>query len=761
MTNDQQMAYLKQKGRVRYCEPEMMLQLPQAPMVKIYVMGPPRNEKLLGQMTCKREQYALDEATAFGAAACTATGLLALDDRELFARSCPFTGEKSTIPVGKVEESPWFATFFKPYLTDKAWQRLGADWLGTAEQLALLRDTWMNNTSLVLAIELPGSASRPVLLFVGDAQYGNWISWQTLTFPDGATGVDLLRRTVLYKVGHHGSENATLREKGLELMDHANLVALLPVDSTWANEKKHWEHPADALEERLRTVTQGRLLRSDHLPPANLSPQFAHAVSYEGDLWVQYAIAGTDGGAGSAPPAASPAPSASLAATPFAATRLFDAHCHLFNLPYALRETLNIGWDAIRHQYKRAGEEGDLGLAPLAPESSLRDKLRALVAIFKAATDSCEGNFRTENEAWRKSMLAPQHFSLMPLMMDIYYIFLTEQQPVDHFHLARPAMDEVTAFTSFAREFVAELTEQSLAAAGDLAMDAAALRDIVNQCIAEVQAEASGLSLLPARPRIDFAGMPVSWGYREHMEDLLKLQQQMPTRIFPFIAIDPRRPNVLRFLLHGKTDDKPIISKRGPFYGVKVYPPLGYCPYDPKLMEVYAWCVEHDIPVTAHCQWFSFDKAFFKLAERPNNTTFWAHPRHWRPVLKAYPDLRLNLAHFGGNKQVLAYAGVYFPEREPADDGSWTKEIIWLIERYDNVYTDIGAGYADGMTEAIDNILQRHPKVADHLMFGTDYVICMMNLEPGGLQGQLDQYFTRYAHLPSRLLYENAAQFIG
>jgi hypothetical protein len=29
---------------------------------------------------------------------------------------------------------------------------------------------------------------------------------------------DLLERTVLYKVGHHASHNATLRQKGLELM---------------------------------------------------------------------------------------------------------------------------------------------------------------------------------------------------------------------------------------------------------------------------------------------------------------------------------------------------------------------------------------------------------------------------------------------------------------------------------------------------------------------------------------------------------------
>ena len=62
-----------------------------------------------------------------------------------------------------------------------------------------------------------------MLLFPADAQIGNWLSWQSLppgTAADDAwiTADDLLARTVLYKVGHHGSHNATLKERGLELM---------------------------------------------------------------------------------------------------------------------------------------------------------------------------------------------------------------------------------------------------------------------------------------------------------------------------------------------------------------------------------------------------------------------------------------------------------------------------------------------------------------------------------------------------------------
>jgi hypothetical protein len=43
------------------------------------------------------------------------------------------------------------------------------------------------------------------------------------------TGPDLLKRAIFYKVGHHGSHNATLKEKGLEEMERLR-VAMIPVD---------------------------------------------------------------------------------------------------------------------------------------------------------------------------------------------------------------------------------------------------------------------------------------------------------------------------------------------------------------------------------------------------------------------------------------------------------------------------------------------------------------------------------------------------
>jgi hypothetical protein len=107
--------------------------------------------------------------------------------------------------------------------------------------LALALQSYTNNTSLVLALELGDIGKGDVLLFAADAQVGNWESWQTWQWPKDApkvTGPDLLKRTIFYKVGHHGSHNATLKDHGLVQMI-ALKAAIIPVDEKEAL-KKHW-----------------------------------------------------------------------------------------------------------------------------------------------------------------------------------------------------------------------------------------------------------------------------------------------------------------------------------------------------------------------------------------------------------------------------------------------------------------------------------------------------------------------------------------
>ena len=166
---------------------------------------------------------------------------------------------------------------------DQSWRRIDNDYMGAAAEFALQLDSATNNTSLVLAIELVDSGK--VLLFAADAQVGNWLSWQDVQWKLDAhttvTGPDLLRRTVFYKVGHHGSHNATLRAKGLELMQSSELVAFVPVNHEMAVKKGWGKMPLKKLISELAERTQGRVVRADeeYKPTTSQGREFQKALA--------------------------------------------------------------------------------------------------------------------------------------------------------------------------------------------------------------------------------------------------------------------------------------------------------------------------------------------------------------------------------------------------------------------------------------------------------------------------------------------------
>lgn len=250
------------------------------PGVRFYVLGPPRKEqaiKVLGghespELYHAARQTSVDLATSarFGA-----SGLPFMEyrnrlepgERQTFERGLPFDPRFRLEETDSDARARCLAAYDDPAA---AWRRIDYDWLTAAGDLALQLDSYTNNTSLVLAIELVDDGR--VLLFPADAQLGNWLSWHSLkwnvTEADGSVrevkAADLLKRTVFYKVGHHASHNATVREQGLELMQRDDLVAMIPVDRKVALKKDPpWQMPAAALYERLLEKTRGRVLRSD------------------------------------------------------------------------------------------------------------------------------------------------------------------------------------------------------------------------------------------------------------------------------------------------------------------------------------------------------------------------------------------------------------------------------------------------------------------------------------------------------------------
>jgi hypothetical protein len=296
------------------------LTIPGVSGVKVYVLGPPRNVADIKTVDRESEMYpeftALNESQAFAAALKGSPANVSAEDELIVRRSCPFD-KRYDLTFRKAKTNPDYKDFFRinygftgnPHHGPE-WRRIDDDWLGPASDLALKINNMTNNTSLVLAFELTESQPHKVLLFVGDAQVGNWLSWQKVEWGTGTEkikGEDLLRRTVLIKVGHHGSRNATLRQKGLEMMDDSKLVAMIPVDQKWANDEMHWEHPAEKLLRRLEEKTKNRLLRTDKIssmPETLKKPEtlqesewqvFLNSVEWDhspDNLWIQYTMEG-------------------------------------------------------------------------------------------------------------------------------------------------------------------------------------------------------------------------------------------------------------------------------------------------------------------------------------------------------------------------------------------------------------------------------------------------------------------------------------
>jgi len=284
-----------------YFKPGELIRRDWLPGVRLYVLGPPVKKAMLKKLEGKVGTETYELAGADGAFALALAEALATEDEpvdpgraERLAATLPFHPSLQWPDEGELVHHPKFGSLFRAYQDKKlSWRRIDQDWLLSAARLSLQMDSATNNTSLVLAFEFIETGE--VLLFAADAQIGSWKSWLPLEWKLGEDPVaktvstpDLLQRTVFYKVGHHGSHNATLKEGGLEAMTSPKLVAAIPVDQDFANNSKHWEMPAPALYQRLQEQTKGRLLRADATWPGSAEPAPLGLSAQEAQEWERF-----------------------------------------------------------------------------------------------------------------------------------------------------------------------------------------------------------------------------------------------------------------------------------------------------------------------------------------------------------------------------------------------------------------------------------------------------------------------------------------
>ena len=174
------------------------------PGVTVHVLGPSRSEEVIRDMDPPSGK----------------SYLRLREERKLPTDMAtePFGGEFAVASV-----PPSFSEDFKPEEIEQL--EKGFDLSDFDAAVAL--DKAVNGTSLMLVLEIGGK----YLLFPGDAQWGTWEA-----VLNDAEWRDLLKRTTFYKVGHHGSHNAT----PIDFVEHTighDVVAMVSTieRSIWPN----------------------------------------------------------------------------------------------------------------------------------------------------------------------------------------------------------------------------------------------------------------------------------------------------------------------------------------------------------------------------------------------------------------------------------------------------------------------------------------------------------------------------------------------
>jgi len=213
------------------------------------------------------------------------------------------------------------------------------------------------------------------------------------------------------------------------------------------------------------------------------------------------------------------------------------------------------------------------------------------------------------------------------------------------------------------------------------------------------------------------------------IQELKELLTEKP--VLPFLFCDPRRADLPEAQENLYKVFNEAFANGSPFFGVKIYPCLGYDPGDYRLWPIYEICEKLGIPVLSHCGGASVSTAERSIAifEGTKSVTIKGKnrkevayqlndPARWEKVLKRFPKLKLNIAHFGSDRTWSSKEKV-----SSRKDPQHRKEVIMgLMEQYPNVYADFS--YTITAPKASKNfiaLLQENDTLRKRSMFGSDY----------------------------------------
>jgi uncharacterized protein len=274
--------------------------------------------------------------------------------------------------------------------------------------------------------------------------------------------------------------------------------------------------------------------------------------------------------------------------------------------------------------------------------------------------------------------------------------------------------------------------------------------------------------------------------YTTQLEEVKNIKRSYPNNLFPFLSIDPRQAANQALVDWSKQYFERGFRYNGndyPYFcGIKLYPALGFFPFDPKMELMYKYAEEKGLPIMSHCtrvgsqyignyienlisrnqpmfgnmqdeeinkaktsiyaridRYFA-QKDWIKNNKKGNNDfacDLFGHPENYIPLMRTFPNLRICLAHMGGSNEIRMLEDLKkegglddIIEARKIDGVQWFDKIWQLMKIYPNLYTDIS--YTVSSFEENNDVLKRvqllmndtdndGKPLSERVLFGTDF----------------------------------------
>jgi predicted TIM-barrel fold metal-dependent hydrolase len=270
--------------------------------------------------------------------------------------------------------------------------------------------------------------------------------------------------------------------------------------------------------------------------------------------------------------------------------------------------------------------------------------------------------------------------------------------------------------------------------------------------------------------------------FETQLEQVKDIKRFYPRNFFPFLGIDPRHKGGVNmvnwakdYFEKGVTDAQGVVFPY--FCGIKLYPALGFFPFDPRLKELYSYAEQNEIPVMTHTtrvgsQYIGAqieslipkapdmlgadlnantaaakDSIIKRIATFYNNgwvknskigdndfaCDLFGHPENYILLLENFPKLKICLAHMGGSNEILTNPSDSDVQKvRKVDSPAWFDRIQSMMIEYPNLYTDISYTLSSFGNEKEQEVLDRVIKLlgmndkqgqplAKRVLFGTDF----------------------------------------